>query len=354
MGQGLACAGQCKGNRAVVQPARVAMLLACCTSLFPGSQRGDKEGWASVRQQLGILRKQQALVSKVHVCITAHTFSLHEQEHTALPAPAVVGIDHVTRSHQPFGDFYRPLAPGSYGVLVTREGCQPFSTNITVPEDGSGAVLDVILIAQPGGGGEAEGGVAGSGDGGGSGSGSGSSGGGSSSSGEGVGGGHRSGVEPEVQQQEGEKVGRAGSAGEQAAKGAGEVAAAAGQPDAAASQGGVGVVDAAPGADGEEEVEEMLKLWKGAEQRQQQEAATARQAAEQQQQPPSAALQGGAAGSSGGVQSSLLWGARMGQGQESSSWLGQPLLLAAVGVFAIWVANSRLRRRGQSDRLRGD
>ena len=54
----------------------------------------------------------------------------------AVPCRAVVGLDGAPAalSRAPFGDFYRPLAPGGYGVLVTAEGYSPFSANITVPE----------------------------------------------------------------------------------------------------------------------------------------------------------------------------------------------------------------------------
>lgn len=58
----------------------------------------------------------------------------------------MVGIDWLTRSRQPLGDFYRPLAPGQYGVLVAAEGYASFSANVTVPEDGSGVALDVVLL----------------------------------------------------------------------------------------------------------------------------------------------------------------------------------------------------------------
>ncbi|GAB4822565.1 hypothetical protein N2152v2_009611 [Parachlorella kessleri] len=73
----------------------------------------------------------------------------------------VAGIDFTVSSRQRFGDFYRPLAPGQYGILVSSDGYLPFSTNITVPADGSGAVLDVILQQSVGAGSDMDADVAG-------------------------------------------------------------------------------------------------------------------------------------------------------------------------------------------------
>ena len=43
------------------------------------------------------------------------------------------------------GDFYRPLAPGKYTVVVRREGFSPSRANITVPASGAGVVRDFVL-----------------------------------------------------------------------------------------------------------------------------------------------------------------------------------------------------------------
>ena len=69
-------------------------------------------------------------------------------EPARLPRPvlaAVAGIDKDVRSSLPFGDFYRPLAPGDYTVTVTSRGYTSYSANVTVPADGSGASLRVAL-----------------------------------------------------------------------------------------------------------------------------------------------------------------------------------------------------------------
>lgn len=46
------------------------------------------------------------------------------------------------------GDYYRPLAPGRYTVTVTKEGYKPFTVNLTVPTDGSGAQRHFVLARE--------------------------------------------------------------------------------------------------------------------------------------------------------------------------------------------------------------
>jgi hypothetical protein len=46
------------------------------------------------------------------------------------------------------GDFYRPLAPGRYTLVVSKEGFKPFSVNLTVPADGSGAQRHFVLAPE--------------------------------------------------------------------------------------------------------------------------------------------------------------------------------------------------------------
>ncbi|GAB4823357.1 hypothetical protein N2152v2_010403 [Parachlorella kessleri] len=57
----------------------------------------------------------------------------------------VEGIDKVVKSKSPYGDFYRPLAPGDYTVMFSAPGYVTETTNVTVPGDGSGVGLDVFL-----------------------------------------------------------------------------------------------------------------------------------------------------------------------------------------------------------------
>ncbi|KAI7836828.1 hypothetical protein COHA_009329 [Chlorella ohadii] len=46
------------------------------------------------------------------------------------------------------GDYYRPLAPGRYTVVVSKEGYKPFAANFTVPADGSGAQRHFVLARE--------------------------------------------------------------------------------------------------------------------------------------------------------------------------------------------------------------
>jgi len=57
----------------------------------------------------------------------------------------IEGSDFVVKSNSVFGDYYRPLAPGKYTVVVRREGYPTARSNITVPEDGTGAIRDFVL-----------------------------------------------------------------------------------------------------------------------------------------------------------------------------------------------------------------
>lgn len=60
----------------------------------------------------------------------------------------VEGISTVTASRDKFGDYYRPLAPGRYMVMVSKDGYKPFSVNLTVPADGSGAQRHFVLARE--------------------------------------------------------------------------------------------------------------------------------------------------------------------------------------------------------------
>lgn len=57
----------------------------------------------------------------------------------------IEGSDFVVKSHPVWGDYYRPLAPGKYTVVVRKEGYPTARSNITVPEDGKGVVRDFVL-----------------------------------------------------------------------------------------------------------------------------------------------------------------------------------------------------------------
>ena len=57
----------------------------------------------------------------------------------------IEGSDFVVKSNSVYGDFYRPLAPGKYTVVVRREGYPTARSNITVPEDGTGVIRDFVL-----------------------------------------------------------------------------------------------------------------------------------------------------------------------------------------------------------------
>ncbi|KAL4422479.1 hypothetical protein ABPG75_008676 [Micractinium tetrahymenae] len=60
----------------------------------------------------------------------------------------VVGNNMSVFSREGLGDYYRPLAPGRYTVLVTKEGYRPFMVNLTVPTDGSGAQRHFVLARE--------------------------------------------------------------------------------------------------------------------------------------------------------------------------------------------------------------
>jgi hypothetical protein len=57
----------------------------------------------------------------------------------------IEGSDFVVKSNSIYGDFYRPLAPGKYTVVVRREGYPTARSNITVPADGAGVIRDFVL-----------------------------------------------------------------------------------------------------------------------------------------------------------------------------------------------------------------
>ena len=61
---------------------------------------------------------------------------------------AVIGLDRGVVSREGAGDFYRPLAPGRYTLVVSKEGFKPFSVNLTVPADGSGAQRHFVLAPE--------------------------------------------------------------------------------------------------------------------------------------------------------------------------------------------------------------
>lgn len=60
----------------------------------------------------------------------------------------VVGNNVSVVSREGLGDYYRPLAPGRYTVRVTKEGYKPFTVNLTVPTDGSGAQRHFVLARE--------------------------------------------------------------------------------------------------------------------------------------------------------------------------------------------------------------
>ena len=58
---------------------------------------------------------------------------------------SVEGITHSIKSGADFGNFYRPLAPGKWTVTASLPGHGNSSVPITIPEDGSGVVLEFQL-----------------------------------------------------------------------------------------------------------------------------------------------------------------------------------------------------------------
>ena len=54
----------------------------------------------------------------------------------------------VVASRAGAGDFYRPLAPGRYTIVVSKPGFKPFAANLTVPADGSGAQRHFVLARE--------------------------------------------------------------------------------------------------------------------------------------------------------------------------------------------------------------
>jgi hypothetical protein len=58
---------------------------------------------------------------------------------------SVEGVDFSVHSGWQHGDYYRPLAPGRYTLVVRSEGYMPSRSNVTVPENGSGVVRNFVL-----------------------------------------------------------------------------------------------------------------------------------------------------------------------------------------------------------------
>lgn len=58
---------------------------------------------------------------------------------------AVVDISHNITAGREFGDYYRPLAPGTYTLMATMPGYHPSSATVQVPESGQGVVHDFLL-----------------------------------------------------------------------------------------------------------------------------------------------------------------------------------------------------------------
>ena len=57
----------------------------------------------------------------------------------------IEGSNFVVKSSSAYGDYYRPLAPGKYTVVVRREGYPTARSNVTVPADGRGVVRDFVM-----------------------------------------------------------------------------------------------------------------------------------------------------------------------------------------------------------------
>lgn len=71
---------------------------------------------------------------------------------------AVEGIPLATFSSSKHGDFYRPLAPGEYTIIVKSDGYKTETVDVVIPADGTGLKHNFILtrkkqpkgkIAQP-------------------------------------------------------------------------------------------------------------------------------------------------------------------------------------------------------------
>lgn len=58
---------------------------------------------------------------------------------------AVKGISWTVTSGNTFGDYYRPLAPGTYTVQVRKTGYTTAQSTVTVPASGAGVVRDFVL-----------------------------------------------------------------------------------------------------------------------------------------------------------------------------------------------------------------
>lgn len=58
----------------------------------------------------------------------------------------IVGIDQPVFSRPQFGDYYRPLAPGEYKVVVQKPGFEALVVDIIVPADSTGLRQDFVLV----------------------------------------------------------------------------------------------------------------------------------------------------------------------------------------------------------------
>lgn len=57
----------------------------------------------------------------------------------------IEGSNFTVTTGSKYGNYYRPLAPGKYTVIVTSEGYSAMRANITVPSSGSGVKKDFVL-----------------------------------------------------------------------------------------------------------------------------------------------------------------------------------------------------------------
>lgn len=93
------------------------------------------------------------LRGRVHGTFTSNATddSAHEQLVPATtlvePLPATIlvqGIDHPVEAGQ-LGDYYRPLAPGTYNVSASMKGYKTVAVLVDIPSNGSGLVYDFVL-----------------------------------------------------------------------------------------------------------------------------------------------------------------------------------------------------------------
>mmetsp|Transcript_4573 Transcript_4573/g.8325 ORF Transcript_4573/g.8325 Transcript_4573/m.8325 type:complete len:544 (-) Transcript_4573:1669-3300(-) len=69
-----------------------------------------------------------------------------------LPLEATISVQGISKdmSTGPLGDFYRPLAPGTYTVTASAYGYKAHSKEATVPRDNSGVKLEFLLLPEVG------------------------------------------------------------------------------------------------------------------------------------------------------------------------------------------------------------